>query len=204
MLCLNPEERPSAACILSSAHVQDHLRNITHAQTGCAPVAKSKGESCDIDTEEKNTGPHDLGQSHLWEDKIHTMEDNLSNEEEEDCDAQCVGVDTQCDCWYPEDFDEDETLSSGEEHSENSWSPKRSDSAEHIVSPEVLDISEQDDYPDDFEEDEEREDDDNGPDFVHTDAPQQPHDKDGLEEVFQLCDAGGLSVTLKALKDKNI
>lgn len=130
MLCLNPEERPSAACILSSAHVQDHLRNITHTQTGCAPVAISEGESCDTDVEENNTESNGLSHSHLWEEEICTMEDNLSNEEEEDCDALCAGVDTQCDCWYPEDFDEDETLSSGEEHSEYSWSPKMSDSAE--------------------------------------------------------------------------
>lgn len=84
-----------------------------------------------------------------------------------------------------------------------------SDSFCLTVSPEVLDISEQDDYLDDFEEDDEREDDerendDSGRDFVHVDALQQLCDKDGLEEVFQLCDAGGLSVTLKALKDKNI
>lgn len=130
MLCLNPEERPSAACILSSGHVQDHLRNITHTQTGCARVAISEGESCDTDVEENNTESNGLSQSRLWKEKICTMEDNLSNEEEEDCDAQCAGVDTQCDCWYPEDFDEDETLSSGEEHSEYSWSPKMSDSAE--------------------------------------------------------------------------
>lgn len=37
--------------------------------------------------------------------------------------------------------------------------------------------------------------------LAHTAAPQQPHD-DALEEEFQLCDAGGLTITLKALKEK--
>uniref|UniRef100_A0A3B4U456 non-specific serine/threonine protein kinase n=1 Tax=Seriola dumerili TaxID=41447 RepID=A0A3B4U456_SERDU len=40
MLCLNPEDRPSAACILSSAYMQDHLENVTHTQTDCAAGCK--------------------------------------------------------------------------------------------------------------------------------------------------------------------
>ncbi|XP_039976540.1 NIMA-related kinase 12 [Xiphias gladius] len=208
MLCLDPENRPSAACILSSAYVQDHLENITHTETDCAPVTESKGESCDISTEGKNTdtgttlGPHVLSQSHLWEEKKDTMEGSLSDVEDEDCDALCVGGQNHCDCHYPEDFDEDESLSSPEVHSERSGSPMSSDSAEPIVFPELPDISEQVDYPDDFEDDEEGEDYEDEADSVHAAAPQRPHDDDGLEEEFQLCDAGGLSITLKALKEK--
>ncbi|XP_022607796.1 serine/threonine-protein kinase Nek6-like [Seriola dumerili] len=207
MLCLNPEDRPSAACILSSAYMQDHLENVTHTQTDCGPVTESKGESCDINIEANNTDidttlePHDLSQSNLREEK-HSVEGSLSDEEEDDCDALCVGGQIHCDCHYPEDFDEDESLSSLEEHSEHSGSPMRSDSAAHTVFPEVLDISEQVDYPDDFEEDEEREDDEDKADLVHSPALQQPHDDEGLEEEFQLCDAGGLTITLKALKEK--
>ncbi|XP_071362778.1 NIMA-related kinase 12 [Trachinotus anak] len=208
MLCLNPENRPSAACILSSADVQGHLHNVTHTQNDCSLVTESEGESCDINKEGKHTdtdtnlGPHSLSQSHLGEEKKHTAEGSLSDEEEGDCDALCVGGHTHCDCCYPEDFDEDGSVSSPEEHSEHSESATRPDSAEITVFPETPDISEQVDYPDDFEEDEERDDDEDKADLVHTPALQQPHDNDGLEEEFQLCDAGGLTVTLKALKEK--
>ena len=60
-------------------------------------------------------------------------------------------------------------------------------------------MSEQADYPDDFEEDEEREDHGDEADPAPDSAHQQPHD-DGVDE-FQLCDAGGLTITLKALKE---
>lgn len=66
--------------------------------------------------------------------------------------------------------------------------------------PETPDVSDQVDYPDDFEEDDEKEDGDNEAGVVPAASLQQPHD-DGLEE-FQLCDAGGLAITLKALKEK--
>lgn len=36
---------------------------------------------------------------------------------------------------------------------------------------------------------------------MHADAAQQPHDE-ALVEEFQLCDAGGLTITLKVLKEK--
>ncbi|GAA6226352.1 serine/threonine-protein kinase Nek4-like [Lates japonicus] len=185
MLCLQPENRPSAACILSSAYVQDHLKNISHRQTDCAPVTESKGESCDINMEEKT----------------HTMEGSLSDVgRDEDSDDLCAAGQNHCDCNYPEDFDEDESLSSLEEHSKHPGSPMRSNSAEPTVFPEVPDISEQGDYPDDFEEDEERDDDEDEEDLVQAAEEQQPHD-DGAEEEFQLCDAGGLIITLKALKE---
>lgn len=69
------------------------------------------------------------------------------------------------------------------------------------VFPEVPDISEQGDYPDDFEEDEERDDYEDEEDLVQAAEEEQPHD-DGVEEEFQLRDAGGLIITLKALKEK--
>lgn len=51
-------------------------------------------------------------------------------------------------------------------------------------SAEATEVSEQEEYPDDFDEDDEEED-------------------DG-EEEFHLCDAGGLTITLKALREKSI
>lgn len=74
------------------------------------------------------------------------------------------------------------------------------DSFSLTVFPEAAGISEQVEYPDDFEEDEEKEDYEDVADLVHALTLQQPHDE-ALEE-FQLCDAGGLTITLKALKEK--
>lgn len=65
------------------------------------------------------------------------------------------------------------------------------------VFPDNPDISGEAEYPDDFEEaemEEERDDD-------AALAPQQAHD-DALEEEFQLRDAGGLTITLRALKEE--
>lgn len=65
------------------------------------------------------------------------------------------------------------------------------------VFPDDSDVSGQVEYPDDFEEAEMEEECDDEAAL----APQQPHD-DALEEEFQLCDAGGLTITLRALKEK--
>ncbi len=73
---------------------------------------------------------------------------------------------------------------------------RSADSFSLTIFPGAPDVSE---YPDDFEEAEEEYEDEAA--SVHAAAPQQPHD-DALEEEFQLCDAGGLTITLKALKEK--
>ncbi|KAK5925339.1 hypothetical protein CgunFtcFv8_017870 [Champsocephalus gunnari] len=166
MLCINPEHRPTAACILNSAYVHDHLESMEHTQSDCVPV-----KSGDTNT---------AGQEH-------NMEAGSSDVEEEHHHGLCIGEHTHSDCQYPEDFDEDESLSSLEESSDNSGSTMRSESAESIVFP---DASEQVEYPDDFEEADVEEED--GAASV----------QDAAEEEFQLCDAGGLTITLKALKEK--
>ncbi|XP_053179518.1 NIMA-related kinase 12 [Scomber japonicus] len=191
MLCLEPENRPSAACVLSSAYMQDQLEYIKHreTQTDCVSVTEPEGEIC--------FRPHVLSQSHSWEEKENDAEAGSHDEEEEEEDAHSKGGQSHCDCHYPEDFDEDEGSSTLEEQSEHSSSPMRSSSADPIEAPNV---SDQVEYPDDFEEDEEKEDYEDVADLVHTVALQQPHDE-ALEE-FKLCDAGGLTITLKALKEK--
>ncbi|KAJ4946470.1 hypothetical protein JOQ06_024137 [Pogonophryne albipinna] len=166
MLCINPENRPTAACILNSACVHDHLESMEHTQSDCVPV-----KSGDTNT---------AGQEH-------NMEACSSDVEEEHHHDLCVGEHNHSDCQYPEDFDEDESLSSLEECSDNSGSTMRSESAESIVFP---DASDQVEYPDDFEEADVEEED--GAALV----------QDAAEEEFQLCDAGGLTITLKALKEK--
>ncbi|XP_054454154.1 NIMA-related kinase 12 [Anoplopoma fimbria] len=198
MLCLNPENRPTAACMLNTAYVQDHLESIKHTVPSCVHV-----KSCDINKEEKNSDttlqPDVLSQTHPWEEKEHNMEAG-SNDVEEEHDVLFVGGQNHCD--YPEDFDEDESLPYLEERSEHLRSPMRSDSAEPIVFSEASDVSEQDEYPDDFEEADVEEEYEDETASVHTAAAaQHPHD-DAVEEEFQLCDAGGLTITLKALKEK--
>lgn len=74
------------------------------------------------------------------------------------------------------------------------------DSFCHTIFPDAPDISFQDEYPDDFEEAEEEEDYEDEVAFADNVAPLQSYN-DVLEE-FQLCDAGGLTITLKALKEK--
>ncbi|XP_045885628.1 NIMA-related kinase 12 [Micropterus dolomieu] len=185
MLHLNPESRPSAACILSSTFVQDHLESIKHTEAVCVPATASDNDA---------TLRPVLRQSQSLEEKKHDTEACSSDVEEEDHDELRVGGQNPRDCLYPEDFDEDESLSSLEEHSGHSGSPMMSDSAEPIEAP---DVSEQVEYPDDFEEAEVEDEHEDEAALVHSAAQD-----DAPEEEFQLCDAGGLTVTLKALKEK--
>lgn len=120
MLCLNPENRPSAACILSQAYVRDHVGSITHKEADCVPVTEVKKEDCDITREAKNTCI-ETTVGHLYDEEERYTEINLSSEEEQD--ALCVGGQNYCDCEYTEDFDSEESLSSLDEHSEHSESP---------------------------------------------------------------------------------
>lgn len=93
MLCLNPESRPSAACILSSSYVQGHLESLKHTEAGC-------------DT------------SHSWPEGESGVDNICSDIKEEDCDG--LYGEGQIHCDYPEDFDEDESVSSLEADSEQS------------------------------------------------------------------------------------
>ncbi|XP_028315978.1 NIMA-related kinase 12 [Gouania willdenowi] len=90
---------------------------------------------------------------------------------------------------YSEDF-EKESLSPQSKHSS---STSRSDDAQSIAS----DESEQVEYPDDFEEDEEEED----PGGEADKAPDLPTHDDALVEEVELCDAGGVTITLKVMKE---
>ncbi|XP_071759656.2 NIMA-related kinase 12 [Centroberyx gerrardi] len=220
MLCLNPENRPSAACILGIAYVRDHLREyVRHGETklrisnhdgDCVSVMRPAGVSCDVITEDKNTGidttpgPDLIRPALSWEEGDRSMEACSSDAEEED--AFSVGGQSD----YPEDFDDDESLSSVGEHSEQGRSsPVRSPIREVSTEPFVAaEVSEQGEYPDDFEEDEEEEDYGDVAASVHTahaalQLPAESND-DVLEEEFHLCDAGGLTITLKALREECI
>ncbi|XP_072252568.1 NIMA-related kinase 12 [Leuresthes tenuis] len=175
MLSLHPEDRPSATCILSTAEVQSHLQPIKEKYADIAPM--TEGGNTDMN---QTLGPDVLGQYPPQEKKEQILVPSPTDAEEED-------VFSASGQSYPEDFDEDGSLSSPEELSEHSAGS----------SDESVDTLEQVDYPDDFEEDDEKDDIDADSDC----APLQPHDDTQVEE-FQLRDAGGLTVTLKALKEK--
>lgn len=108
MLCLKPEDRPSAACILSSAYMQDQLEYIQHreAQTDCVSVAEPE--------EEISLRSH--SRSHSWVDKEYNIEAGFHEDEEEDS----VRGQSHSD---PEDPDEDESSSCLGEHREHLASP---------------------------------------------------------------------------------
>lgn len=183
MLSLRSESRPSASCLLSCSFVQGHLQSITAKEIVSTPATHSDKEENNTDID-KTLGPDDGCQ----------LEDSSSRTEYE----AAENTDELNHWHYPEDFDDDGRSSP---HSELSGSTTTSNSAESLVFSEAPYISEQVEYPDDFEEDEERADLDDEADLILTAAPRQPHD-DTLVEEFQLCDAGGLAVTLKALKEK--
>ncbi|KAM3612826.1 uncharacterized protein V6R79_015275 [Siganus canaliculatus] len=184
MLCLMPEDRLSAACILSSSYVQDHLKALGDRLTDRGAVAECEEESWGAYDEGKNKDsipwPQVYGQSQSLEVKEYDTKPGLTDVEEEDCGVSHSEGQIHCD--YVEDFDEDESFSSPEEH----------------IFPEVADVSGPEDYPDDFEEAEMEDECDE--EVLHAAAPLQPH-SEALVEEFKLCDAGGLPVTLKALKE---
>ncbi|XP_034038060.1 NIMA-related kinase 12 [Thalassophryne amazonica] len=197
MLCLDPEIRPSAVCILDTAYVQDHLLCLKNKDFGERCDMIMEGKDTDIDAEAWLGGDSRLHSCREREDQTGT-----SSSEEDEEDASSVGEQSGCDCHYPEDFDEKESLSSLEEHGETgecstSAGSRRNVSDEPIDTPE-----EQVEYPDDFEEDDEEDYEDTAA-SVHVTAVQHPQEinDDALEEEFQLCDAGGMTVTLKALRN---
>ncbi|KAM9835173.1 NIMA-related kinase 12 isoform 1-T1 [Syngnathus typhle] len=153
MLNIERQNRPSAACIVNSFFVQDHLQNI-----------------------QRN--------------------DTLNNDTDVEEEDACAGG-----CLYPDDFDEDEerSLSPLEEQSQHSFSSTRTHSAELLVfSQSCQNVTDQIEYPDDFEEDEEE---DKCAEVAYGNHTSTLDCDDSLVE-FQLCDAGGMLVTLKALKEK--
>lgn len=122
MLYQKPQARPNTACILSSGYVQHHLESFRHRETGSVPEIKYVGEICDAKVEGNNsdtTKQADVpGQFHSW------------REEAEDMEASSSGLVEETHCDYPEDFEEDDSLSSTEKACEHSAFLMRSDSTE--------------------------------------------------------------------------
>ncbi|XP_074529520.1 NIMA-related kinase 12 [Halichoeres trimaculatus] len=225
MLQLNPDLRPSAACILSSACVQAHLQAIKHTQSDFVHSNTAQEESSDIESghtdtdfeaslwegrensmvassdveweDEEKEGP-DNKEEHEEEDK--ELKEEMGKEEEEDRDSLCDGED-QSDYNYPEDFDEDDSMSSSEEHSKYSGSPVRRDSAHSLELSDTAEVSDQFEYPDDFEDSDLEEEVEDEEAVAHTPTLEPPHD-DVPDDKFVLCDAEALTISLKAIKEK--
>ncbi|CAB1324927.1 unnamed protein product [Coregonus sp. 'balchen'] len=186
LLCPVPEDRPSAGDILGMAYVREHLREfVKHRETEIAVY----------DNVDSRSIPLSSGVC----ESVRTPGSVSSPGSEIEDDVVSIG---QSD--YSEDFDDDHSLSSIEEHREDeaTSTPVKAVmedvSMEANVTPEVEDPSE---YPDDFEEEEEED----VMMVVHyaRAALELPAEGDEGEE-FQLRDAGGVAVTLKTLRDSCI
>lgn len=94
MLCLDPEKRPSAACLLSSAYVQNHTASLRLARTESRAALNSK-DSCDNDARMRNPDLSEVTSRHQRD-----LEDSCSSLEE---DTEEPGY-----CKYHDDFSGDE------------------------------------------------------------------------------------------------
>lgn len=123
MLSLNPENRPSAACILGFAYVQAHIESLKVVD--CTPLSGfyTEGASADI-----NRTADVLSQSLTHDNKEYDSEASCCDVEEDDA-LSAGGLD-----FYPEDFDEEGSLTSLEEHS---GTGTRSNSADSVGNVEV-------------------------------------------------------------------
>uniref|UniRef100_W5KDR6 non-specific serine/threonine protein kinase n=1 Tax=Astyanax mexicanus TaxID=7994 RepID=W5KDR6_ASTMX len=175
MLCLVPENRPSASSILGMPYVQEHLSQfIEHQETELTKVnVESRPQTRQVCV------PEDISAV-----KTLVVEEELAH------------ATTESD--YSEDFEENESLSSveGTSRKDASFSPERPFEEESQAPPDVdVDAME---YPDDFEDAEEEE----LAEVVSCarNAIQSLSEDDTLE----LKDSGGLSVTMRTLKEKYI
>ncbi|XP_020326967.1 NIMA-related kinase 12 [Oncorhynchus kisutch] len=230
LLCPVPEDRPSAGAILDMIYVREHLREfVKHRQIELAvydnvdsrsiplsswvcecvrtsgsvssPADKSMAVTAEWKEDsstDSNSGPLPLTPSYTGEEEGDSTEPCPSDNEEVEGDVVSVG---QSD--YSEDFDDDNSLSSIEEHREDEATSTTFNSVTEDVSmdanvtPEVEDPSE---YPDDFEEEE----DEDVMMVVHYAGAALELSAEGDGEEFQLRDAGGVAVTLKTLRDSYI
>ncbi|KAI4893719.1 hypothetical protein NFI96_012178 [Prochilodus magdalenae] len=206
MLCLMPENRPSASSILGLSYVQEHLGQfIEHQETEMTKVnAEPRPPTREECVTELTSAAENQGATLTWKDTIIHMEMPTLQEAQsvEECgegplepEEETVHAKTESD--YSEDFEENDSVSSieGASRKDASFSSERRVSEELHALPDDVDTTE---YPDDFEEAEEEE----LAEVVSyaRNAMQSLQEEDSLE----LQDSGGLSVTMKTLKEKYI
>ncbi|TRY82353.1 hypothetical protein DNTS_006251 [Danionella cerebrum] len=183
MLSSSPENRPSAASILSMYFVQEHLGTfITHQEK---ELIKATAESRAQTEQDFNL------QGAPDSDK--TLQTDPSGGGQEEVAPETTGSD------YSEDFDDHNSCSSSEEVSREDASSSLANASKEAFEESIDgDIS---DYPDDFEE---AEDDDDLAEVVSyaRDAMNSSTENEELDVELELKDADGFSITLKMLKEK--
>ncbi|XP_026773306.3 NIMA-related kinase 12 [Pangasianodon hypophthalmus] len=191
MLCLLPENRPSASCILAMSCVQEHLELfIQHQETELTKVSADPipAESEDVTLTCNDTVCIEVPDLHEAENMEEHGQAPVIVEDE----VTHAGTESE----YSEDFDENDSMSSIEDYSkENSSSSlEHAGVAEELhVLPEDVDATE---YPDDFEDEDEL------AEVVSCarNAMQTLSGGDSLE----LKDSGGPLVTVRTLREKYI
>ncbi|XP_064829270.1 NIMA-related kinase 12 [Oncorhynchus masou masou] len=218
LLCPVPEDRPSAGAILDMIYVREHLREfVKHREIAVYDNVDSRSIPlsswvCEcVRTSGSVSSPADKSMAVTAEWKEDSSSDSNSGEEEGDSTEPCPSDNEEVEgdvvsvgqSDYSEDFDDDNSLSSIEEHREDEATSTTFNSVTEDVSmdanvtPEVEDPSE---YPDDFEEEE----DEDVMMVVHYAGAALELSAEGDGEEFQLRDAGGVAVTLKTLRDSYI
>ncbi|XP_007247475.3 NIMA-related kinase 12 isoform X2 [Astyanax mexicanus] len=207
MLCLVPENRPSASSILGMPYVQEHLGQfIEHQETELTKVnVESRPQTRQVCVPEDISAVKSEDATLSWKDTVvymemPTLQESPSMKGDDEAalvvEEELAHATTESD--YSEDFEENESLSSveGTSRKDASFSPERPFEEESQAPPDVdVDAME---YPDDFEDAEEEE----LAEVVSCarNAIQSLSEDDTLE----LKDSGGLSVTMRTLKDKYI
>ncbi|KAG5852218.1 NIMA-related kinase 12 [Anguilla anguilla] len=216
MLCLTPEDRPSASCILNIDYVLEHLGQfIKHQETQltkCSSVARhgqrSDCVSCDSPAVEHKskatTQPNEFVR--YGKSRVHSAPPKLQEEVEEESILRSDGrgeegsVGEPSD--YSEDFEEQDSLSSIEENIVGEsmavvggHSGEISEELEAVR--DEVDLSE---YPDDFEDADDE-------DLVEVVcnarcAMELTAENDAFEEELQQGEGGRLSETIKTLREK--
>ncbi|KAL4648877.1 serine/threonine-protein kinase Nek4-like [Arapaima gigas] len=170
MLCLDPGERPSASCILNMTYVQEHLGKFVEQHenqlTKCNQGVKHGTQS--------NLVPHDIPELDSCSKTVvspYELKDSsgygraqsapVNLHEEEDVETQGILQRDKAEdvSEYSDDFDEEGSLSSIEEHIVEESSCPLNVHIEEVPEEQDADRGEADisEYPDDFEEAEEEE-----------------------------------------------
>ncbi|GAA6098372.1 NIMA-related kinase 12 [Tachysurus ichikawai] len=188
MLCLIPDSRPSASCILAMSYVQEQLELfIQHQETELTKVNAEPipAESEDVTLTWNNTVCIEVPEAEKMEENCQTpaiVEDEMAH----------AGTESD----YSEDFDENDSMSSIEDDSKKDAS---SSSLLHEGVEEELhglpDDVDANEYPDDFEDEDE---------LAEVVSCARNAMQTLTDESLELKDSDGPSVTMRTLREKYI
>ncbi|XP_041931461.1 NIMA-related kinase 12 isoform X1 [Alosa sapidissima] len=203
-----PENRPSANSLLNSAYVQDHLGHfVEHRQTELSKMSSDARapRKQEADSRHQCSGQQSGRVASMEDGDGHvesavplapTLEEEGHHGHDSDLVEDSMGSD------YSEDFDDQDSLSSTEDSMDKVESLSHDSAVEDALNDSCGAAANTDltDYPDDFEEVEEE-------DLVDVVsnakvAMDMSVEDDEFEEEVHLKDAGGLSVTMKILRER--